>query len=289
MLGLALCVSACGGGGGSSTPAPSPTSTPQSSCAAPTCAHSTSAVSSATATTQDIAIPELGGISGVLTLPFGSQAQDGTLLDVTLQTTPEGIVALDALQRRAASVGTTNAQFYLVIKPSRTITLPAFPSFTFLLSPTVVLPSQTEYLAYYNGSLGTYQTIAGPVTVSGNRVSFTGPSTPLTLVGGQSYVFVLYGSVAAPVTGHPVPAPSAVEFNHTGQTQIVTVSEPSYTGTFTATSSNTSIVGVAPLSGTSFLLTAGTSAGGALVIVSDSAGRTWVVDVGVTLAIGTVR
>jgi hypothetical protein len=287
---VVLLLSGCGGGStGTATPTvtAAPTSTPNS-CVPPTCAMSSAVVSSDARKSQAIPIPELGGSSGTLVLPVGTVAENATTLDVIFQSTPAGVVPLSAAARSPSS-GTATAQFYLVLKPSRTITLPAFPSFTFVLPPALVVPGQTESLAYYNAALGTYQTVAGPLTVVGNVVTFTGSPTALTLVGGQSYVFVLFGNVAAPAANHPVPSPAAVAFLRAGETQVVTVTEPAYTGAFTASSTNTSIVSVARLSETSFLLTAGSTAGGALVIVSDSANRTWVVDVGVTLTFGTVR
>jgi hypothetical protein len=283
-------LAACGGGGGGAAPVtvPTPTPAPASSCAAPTCATSSSAVSSDASASQTIPLPSIAGASGSVTLPAGTQAPGGTTLQTTLQTQPAGVVALQSAQRRASDVGTSNAQLYLVLKPSQTITLPAFPSFTFSVPPALVLPNESEFLAFYDAAQGGYRTIFGPVTASSGIVTFTGTSAPLTLAGGQTYVFVLYG-IPAVVAGNPVPSPSSVAFNLTGQTQIVTVSEPNYGGAFTATSSNPSIVSVAAASGSSFILTAGANAGSATIAVRDSAGRTSLVDAGVTLTFGTVR
>ncbi|HEV2739050.1 MAG TPA: hypothetical protein VGU66_10765 [Candidatus Elarobacter sp.] len=221
-------------------------------------------------------------------LPAGTQAPSGTTLQVTLQTLAAGVVALQSAQRRSSDVGTSNAQLYLVLAPSHTIVLPAFPSFTFTVPPALVLPNESEFLAFYDAAQSGYRTVFGPATAVSGIVTFTGTSSPLTLTGGQTYVFALYG-IPAVVAGNPVPAPSSVAFNLTGQSQIVTVSEPNYSGAFTATSSNAAVVGVAAVSGSSFILTAGTSAGSATITVRDSAGRTSLVDAGVTLTFGTVR
>jgi hypothetical protein len=212
----------------------------------------------------------------------------GTTLQVTLQTDSAGIVALQSAQRHSSAVGTTNAQLYVVLQPSHTITLPAFPAFAFTVPTALVLPNESEYLAFYDAAQSGYRTLAGPVTVANGVVSFAASPGPVTFNAGQAYVFVLYG-VPAVVTGNPVPSPASVGFNLTGQTQIVTVSEPNYSGTFTASSSNASIVSVAAASGSSFILTAGANAGSATIVVRDSAGRTSLVDAGVTLTFGVVR
>lgn len=243
-------------------------------------------MSSNASATQTIAIPGVAGSSGTLTLPAGTQTQTGTTLQVTLQTLPSGIVALQSAQRRSSDVGTANAQLYLVLQPSQTITLPAFPSFTFVVPPSLVLPNESEFLAFYDAAQSGWRTLFGPVIANGGVVTFTGSSAPLTLVAGQTYVFALYG---IPAAGNPVPSPSSVGFNLTGQTQIVTVTESNYSGSFTATSSNPSVVSAAAVSGSSFVLTAGTSAGSATIVVRDSAGRSSLVDAGVTLTFGTVR
>jgi hypothetical protein len=223
-----------------------------------------------------------------VTLPAGAQVPSATTLQVTLQTNSAGIVALQSAQRRSAAVGSTNAQLYVVLQPSHTITLPAFPAFAFTVPPALVLPNESEYLAFYDPAQSGYRTLAGPVTAANGIVSFAGSAGPVTLTGGQTYVFVLYG-VPAVVSGNPVPSPASVGFNLTGQTQIVTVSEANYSGAFTATSSNASIVSVAAVSGSSFILTAGANAGSATIVVRDSAGHTSVVDAGVTLTFGVVR
>lgn len=223
-----------------------------------------------------------------MTLPAGAQVPSGTTLQATLQTNSAGVVALQSAQRRLSAVGSTNGQLYVVLQPSRTIALPAFPAFTFTVPAALVLPNESEYLAFYDPPQNAYRTLAGPVTVANGVVSFAGSPGPVTLIGGQTYVFVLYG-VPAVVTGNPVPSPATVGFNLTGQTQIVTVSEPNYSGAFTATSSNASIVSVAVVSGSSFILTAGANAGSATIVVRDSAGRTSLVDAGVTLTFGVVR
>jgi hypothetical protein len=245
-------------------------------------------VSSNASASQTISLPAVAGSSGSVTLPAGTQAPSNTTLQLTLQTIPTGVIALQSAQRRLSAVGSTNAQLYVVLQPSQTITLPAIPAFTFAVPPTLVLPNENEFLAFFDAAQGGYRTIAGPVTVANGVVSFAGSPGPLTLTGGQTYVFVLYG-VPAVVTGNPVPSPASVGFNLSGQTQIVTVSESNYGGSFTATSSNASIVSVAQVSGSSFMLTAGAVAGSATIVVRDSAGRTSLVDAGVTLTFGVVR
>ena len=119
-------------------------------------------------------------------------------------------------------------------------------------------------------------------------MTFTGPAAPLVLTAGQAYVFALYG-IPVPAAGNPVPSPASVGFNLTGQKQTVSVSEQSYTGAFTAHSNDTSIVTVSALSATTFMLTAGVKGGTTSVVVSDSGGRTSLIDVGVTITIGTIR
>jgi hypothetical protein len=285
-----LLLAGCGGGSGGSAPVtvPSPVPSTAPQCAAATCATSSSAVSSNATAAQTIPMPSIAGASGSVVLPAGTQTATGTTLQVTLQTVPGGVAALQSAQRRASDVGSTNGQLYLVLTPSQTITLPAFPSFAFTVPASLVLPDENEYVAFYDAAQGGYRTVFGPATAVNGVVRFGGTSAPLTLVGGLSYVFVLYG-IPAVVAGNPVPSPSSVGFNLTGQTQIVSVSEPNYAGGFTATSSNPAIVSVAAASATSFVLTAGASAGSATITVRDSAGRTSLVDAGVTLSFGVVR
>ena len=279
MLGLALLLAACGGGGGSAVSAP----VPGPVCAAASCATASVALGSS-ASAQTVALPNLAGFAGTLTLPAGATIPAGTMLQLTVQTVPGGVAALQSELRRPAAVGTTDAQLYVVLQPSQTIALPAFPSFSFTL-PAAANAGLDEYVAFYDGAQNGYQTLYGPARAVGGVVTFTGSSAPLVLAAGQTYVFALYGVAAA----GPVAAPAAVAFVTPGQTQTVTVSEPGDAGPFGARSNDASIVTVTPASGTSFTLTAGTTAGATTVVVTDGAGRATPVAVGLTLTSGSIH
>jgi len=290
---LAACGGGGGGGGGSSTPpgptpVPIPTASPVPACSVP-CATSSSALASNANSAQAVRLPAFAGVSGSVTFPAGTQVQGGsaTLL-VTLQSTTSGFPALQSVLRRPSAVGVTNAQLYVVMQPSQTITLPAYPSFTFAAPASLVLPGENEFLAFFDPAQNGYRTLVGPVAGSSGTVAFTGPAAPHVLTGGQTYVFALYG-IPVPTPGNPIPSPASVGFNLTGQTQIVSVTEQNYTGVFSAHSNDTSVVTVTPSSATTFVLTAGTKGGTTSVVVTDSGGRTSLIDVGVTITIGTIR
>ncbi len=296
-VGTAALLAACGGGTAASTTgtvpsaaSPSPTPSPAAfACAAPSCTTTSSPVVSSASAPQTVALPGFGGTSGTLTLPAGTQVQGGSAaLQVALESAPGGVPALQAARRRPAAVGVTNAQLYVVLQPSQAIALPAFPSFAFDAATTLVLPGENEFLAYYDPAQAGYRTVGGPVVAGGGVVGFAGEPAPLVLAAGQACVFALYG-IPVPAAGNPVPLPASVGFTQTGQKQILTVSEQGYSGAFSASSNDGAVVTVSPASPTTFVLTAGATAGGTSVAVSDADGHTSLVDVGLTITIGTVR
>lgn len=282
-LGLAVLLAACGGGGGGAT-ATGFVSAPY--CAADSCATTTAALVSNPSAAQTAVLPSLAGIAGTVTFGAGTQAPSGASLQLTVETVPGDVAALQSALRRPAAVGATSAQLYVVLRPAQTITLPAFPTFSFTLPAAIASAQLNEYVAFYDTAQGGYRALYGPARAVGGVVTFTGPSAPLVLVAGQTYAFALYG---VPAAGNPVAAPSTVAFVTPGQTQTVTVSEPNYAGSFSARSSDPAIVTVTPVSGTSFTLTAGTSAGAATVVVSDAAGRATPIAVGLTLTSGAIH
>ncbi len=280
-LGLALLLAACGGGGSG---APTPSFAGGSFCGTASCATSSAAVASS-ASAQTVALPSLSGFAGALTFPGGTQAPSGATVQLAVETAPGDVAALQSHLRRPAAVGVTSAQLYVVLRPAQTIVLPAFPAFSFTLPAALANAGLDEYLAFYDAQSG-YRVLYGPVRAAGGVVTFGGSSAPLTLLAGQTYVFALYG-VAPPSA--PVASPSSVAFVAPGQTQTVTVSEPNYGGSFGARSSNAAIVTVTPVSGTSFILTAGATAGATTVVVTDGAGRATPIAVGLTVTSGSIH
>ncbi len=283
-FGLAVLLAACGGGGATLpvlTPSPGP-----AACASASCATTTAALVSNSSAAQTVALPSLAGFGGTVVFPAGTQAPGGASLQLTLETAPADVAALQSALRRPAAVGTTNAQLYVVLRPAQTITLPAFPTFSFDLPAAAASAALDEYVAFYDGAQGGYRALYGPARAVGGVVTFTGSSAPLVLAAGQTYAFALYG---LPTTGDPVAAPATVAFVTPGQTQTVTVSEPNYAGTFSARSSDPAIVTVTPAAGTSFTLTAGATAGATTVVVTDAAGRATPIAVGLTVTSGAIH
>jgi hypothetical protein len=280
-LGLTLLLSACGGSGSG---APS-SFVGGSFCGTASCATSSAAVAS-NASAQTVALPGLSGFAGALTFPGGTQAPSGATVQLTVETVPSDVAALQSHLRRPAAVGVTSAQLYVVLRPAQTIVLPAFPAFSFTLPAALANAGLDEYLAFSDSTQGGYRVLYGPVRAAGGVVTFAGSSAPLTLVAGQTYVFALYG-VTPPSA--PIASPSSVAFVTPGQTQTVTVSEPNYGGSFGASSSNSAIVTVTPVSGTSFTLTAGATAGATTVVVTDGAGRATSIAVGLTVTSGSIH
>ena len=282
-LGLAVLLAACGGGPGAAAPAGF-VSAPF--CAADACATATAALVSNPSAAQTVALPAFAGIAGTVTFGAGTQAPGGASLQLAVETAPADVAALQSALRRPAAVGSTNAQLYVVLRPAQTVTLPAYPTFSFTLPAAIASADLNEYVAFYDAAQGGYRALYGPARAVGGVVTFTGPTAPLVLAAGQTYVFALYG-VAAP--NSPVAAPASVAFVTPGQTQTVTVSEPSYSGAFSARSSDPAIVTVTPAAGSSFTLTAGASAGAATVVVSDAAGRVTPIAVGLTITSGAIH
>jgi hypothetical protein len=105
---------------------------------------------------------------------------------------------------------------------------------------------------------------------------YTAAATP-TPRPGTTPVLTLPGNVIG----------TSLAFDAVNQTATVAVSEPGYTGTFTAQSNATGVATVSPASGTSFTLTAIT-AGTAAVAFTDSYGNVAQLIVTVTISGGVI-
>jgi hypothetical protein len=115
--------------------------------------------------------------------------------------------------------------------------------------------------------------------------------------GSASFTVVVTGiapgtaPTAAPApssSATPAAVPNVVSLTSVGQTQAVTVSEPGYTGAFTATSANTAVAAVSPPSAPGAFTITAVSAGTTTITFADANNSTGTVAVTVTITSGTI-
>jgi len=103
---------------------------------------------------------------------------------------------------------------YVDFQPSTALTFSTFPSFSVTLPASDSTSGESFYIAFYTNDPsfsgnGSWSTVLGPASVSGQTVSFTGGavSPAITLNSGYQYVFCLY-EVASSTSSSPSASPS---------------------------------------------------------------------------------
>jgi hypothetical protein len=259
-------------------------------------------------------------VGSILGLPAdGAQIPAGTIVDaVVTNQDPSDAVGISARERPASlrsaqSVGPLFLIAYFGLAFTQTIVLNSYPSFQITFPPGSLPPGAAYYLALYdtsNPSAGWIFPWEGPAAITnGNILLFTGLAQPFTFKAGVRYYFGLY-VVSARATPSPRPSqppptptpspgasatpgplsvqPALLAFDAPGQTATLAVSKTNFHGTFSATSSNAAIASVASSGASSFLVTAGTTAGSTSIAVSDSSGGRVTVPLTVTITEGAI-
>jgi hypothetical protein len=213
----AAVVAACGGGGGGSTlPAP------------PAVAHPTPSAPQVVSTSipfsnvgVPIALPGVGGFTESITVPSNNQSSTSNTFVVSIATQPfNGLPKVSSAQRKPlAQHAATGGSHHYAVSPSGGTALLYFTvgssvaaSFTAIPNFKIFVPLPTTgesfYLAIYdptNAAAG-WQT-AGPLTISGSVVSFSGAGIPFNILAGTQYGLALYYVLASP-SPSPSPPPS---------------------------------------------------------------------------------
>lgn len=257
-----------------------------------------------------VPLPSANGFSGVATLPAGAGAviPTGTTVQETLSNVaPSNVPTLQAELRVAQSMRSLNSSApvatvaFLGLDFSNGLTLSASPSLTLNLPSALMTAATSYYLALYDPlrpALGWQLGFAGPGSVSGQSVAFTGPNSPFTFSGLVTYEFGMYAvSASAPaptpapsVSPNPTPTPApfnvtpaALSFTAAGQSSTLTASDAGYFGNYFASSGNASVATVTPSSSPSgtFTVTA-VAAGTTTITITESNGRTATLSITVT-------
>jgi len=187
------------GGVATLTPSPSPAPLPASATATVPVGGAPASLSIG---------PVTGGYSGVITIPAGSTS---AALTVTLAATqPAGTPAVQSIKRRPQTIGGTGiaSAAFVTIASSATVTFGSTPTFTFTVPGAAAILGQVSYLALYDPSASPqpgWTTFAGPGTVSGNTIAFTGSSGNQQLKSGVTYAIVLFTTTTALPTASPAP------------------------------------------------------------------------------------
>ena len=266
-----------GGGGGSVTPPnsqPTPTAVPTAS---PTAAASASVP---VGTSSQSATVAAGGITAAVTVPAASSGT-ATVTIAASATLPSGAAPL-ARHRSSvtqASCASTFANLALSIAASSTITLSGIPALTITLPSNVSTSGVAFYIGYLApGATAWQEPLLGPASVSGQTLTFSTASIPLTLTAGQTYQFALYTQPTncgpGPVVGLPIYGPQGVSIsgsilgsaNSSGLSGVISgaAGGTAFAGTITGAISGTALSGTITGSGiTGGTFTGSVSTGGA--------------------------
>jgi hypothetical protein len=298
------------------TPLPIPTQAPFSAAQSTAVTLPTAPPSGTPSTPVPVPLPSAGGYAPTLNLPLPVAATTATIAqqvtnsqpstaDSTVPVLSSGRSVLDV---RSASDANRSVLLFVSLKFSSTITLSGAPAFTFTVPSAAIVPGANYFVAMFdptNRAAGWQLGFEGPATINGTTLTFTGSTTPFTLVGGQTYYFALYATsrIVAPPTAAPTATPTAtasptstptatptptptpgtpvasvtsMSFTQPGSTQTFTINETNYAGAFTVTSSNALVAAVSPSSGTAsttFTVTAGSVSGNSTITVTDANGH----------------
>jgi hypothetical protein len=282
---------------------PAPTASPASNTTTATLSTSGATVFS-TVTTS--------GISANSTLPAGSVA---AAITETIATSPfDGDTALAsgrlaAAAKRAAAGANLSATAYLQFSANETVTLTGSPTVAFTL-PSIIAGDSYYLAAYESGAW--VAPVAGPGTVSGDTVTFTGGSAGTTTIAPTAPLEVaIYATATTAPTPTPTPtpvptpvaSPTSLLFDAGNPTaQTFTVSETgdtaNYTGAISCSTAPSGANFVAELSATTatpngtgtatFTVQGGNEVGTCTVTVTDAYNATATIAVTVDASTVTV-
>jgi hypothetical protein len=288
---LACCAAfaACAGGG--TTPVSRPSGSPSSAAPAPV--STTVAVTQAGGLTSPVVLPSVDGYQS--TLQFGANsAPTGTSLAIGVsRTLPAGLVPLSSdrhpgAARRIAGIrrplrappADSNPLLYFTITSSQGFTLDGAPGFT-ITTPSVVEPTGSLVLVAFDDPKYGWIEIGG-FTVTGTTLTYSGtpPGTfPLTFQANVTYGIAVYSSASPPP--FPSAAPTLLQFVSSSNSQVITVTEAGYQGSFVATSSNTDVAVVTRGTGPGTFGVIPGLPGNATIYITDSYDATVEVEVAV--------
>jgi hypothetical protein len=198
------------------TPAPVPTPTPTT---APASIATTASVGNGAAITNApvaTAVPAPAGYAQNISIPLVNVPAGTSVALVAGPSTPPQLVPLGARRaqsvRRHAAADTFDTIFYDSIQPSAPITVAGNLSFTQSFPGGGLTAGTQYYLAFYDTTQAnpSWQTISGPVTPSGNNLTFTGTVSSFTLQAGKLYGFATFSTVTPTAT--PPPAPQTLVY-----------------------------------------------------------------------------
>lgn len=273
------------------TPTPKPTATPT--------AGPSNMQTIQTSTTSPVTLPPLsdGTVSVSGTIPTANVV--ATLTETITATEPSGIATFSSIARASASsrrtAGITPPVVYVEFTATQSVTLNGVPAFSFT-DPSAVAGDSYELALYAQQTDGAWNNLYdGPGTVSGTTIAFAAAAGSLTVASGAPVVLALWdeGPAATPTpapTPSPVASPSSVDFDLSSSPTpaAVAVSEPNYSGTFTAAMSCTPASGqtgtavatlTGPTSGTSFTVAPGDELGTCNLTITDASDSFTVVPV----------
>lgn len=229
-----LALAACSGNYAGSPPFAQPTACPGGQTGtAPNCAPATATSSVTPSSTQATqpALPAAGGVSGNINLPA---AISGTtpIAVTTSVTPPAGVPTLKGhLRAPRSTTGANIALLYVGYLTTSNVTLNGIPGYSLTLPPSIATGSSI-YVAQYNATAGTWNTILGPVTTAGSTLNIPAGNGTLNLAANQSSYFAIYaGSIVTP-------AAAQITLSMSGQppvtgirsTQTLTVTEKDASG-----------------------------------------------------------
>jgi hypothetical protein len=162
----------------------------------------------------------LSGYSGTVTLPAGASVPADTQVTLTLtNVAPSGLPSLQDLLRTSASreveaartvLSERSALTILELGFTKTITLSSGLAFVLKIPSNDIERDVSYFLAFDDpANPGLQLGFAGPASVTGSTLTFTGSTSSITLVAGATYIFVLYGVSSAVPSPTPAPTPTA--------------------------------------------------------------------------------
>jgi hypothetical protein len=191
---LAALVAACGGsgggGGGVPTIAPSASATPTATTT-PGTGPTASATISYPAGGGAVAMPPVSNFSGTINLTAATSGGGAQTSIATQAYSPAGLPVIQ-VKRRATSQS-NDPLLYISFTATTALTLSGYPGFAITLPETVSTDGSFSLVVYdpTHASQG-WQLIGGPVIASGQVVTFSPGSTPVTFAANQTYVFAIF-------------------------------------------------------------------------------------------------
>lgn len=260
-----FCCASCGGGSAPSTVSPV---TPK---------PITSQTISVSTFNQPVPLPTVGGYGSSIMLPVGNAGN--SVVSITVSTVAIAPAALSSV--REAAQTSSSYLLYIYITPHETLSLSGFPALD--VTPPSIASNTNYFLAFGDPPVSGVDLLPfyrGPASISGGTLSFPAGATPITFAANTTYTLALFG---VPLPAAPLSLSSAqVELTAIGQSTDLRIDEPQYSGAFTVSVVDPSVV-TATVSGNNLHLVA-EAAGTSKVSIHDSYGQEADVTVTVTLA-----